>query len=353
MSTKTAKKVEDQDTGIVEFNKFETNLAEYKAKYKDTVYDLTDPTQNKQARSDRLSIGKTISKLDSVHKAVKMPLKDQVDLLDGERKRIKDGLLEVQDSIKSQIAEHEAVIEAKEQDLLGRVETIKALALFSDYTPDSSYIQGRIEQLESVAIDESFEHYEAEATFAKVKSLESLHELLASVKGQEAEQAELEKLRQEKAEREQKEREDMIAAEAKATAEADAAEQIEKERQAKMIAEQAVIKAEQDAIAAETRAQQEALDVAQRAEDAKQEAVRAAEQKAKAEAESLIKAAAQQLEAEQAATAKREANTKHRAKINNAAVKAITENTEITPDQAKAVVTAIAKGLIPATAINY
>jgi len=353
MSAQDAQKIEHSSNNIVEFNEFESNLAEYKAKYEGVVYDLTNPDQDKQARSDRLSIGKTISRLDSVHKAVKMPLKDQVDLLDGERKRIKDGLLEVQDSIKSQIAEHEAMLEAKEQDLMGRVEAIKSLALFVDYTPGSSYIKERIDQLENVSIDDSFEHYEAEATFAKVKSLESLNEFLAQVMAQESEQAELEKLRQEKANREQKDREDTIAAEAKASAENAAAAQIAKERQAKAIAEQAVIQAEQNAIEAKKRAEQEALDVAQRAEDAKREAVRAAEQKAKAEAERVIAAAAQQLEEEQAATAKREANKKHRAKINNAAVAALVKLAGLPVDQAKAVVSAIAKNSVPAIQINY
>ena len=49
----------------------------------------------------------------------------------------------------------------------------------------------------------------------------------------------------------------------------------------------------------------------------------------------------------------REANTKHKAKINGAAVAELFAATSITPDQAKEVVIAIAKNKIPAVSIAY
>ena len=97
-------------TEVVEFRQFGKNLSEYKALYEGIVYDLTVPEQDKQARSDKLAIGKVIAQLDTVHKDIKAPLKERVDLLDGERKRIKDQLLTLQDGIKSQISDHEAAL---------------------------------------------------------------------------------------------------------------------------------------------------------------------------------------------------------------------------------------------------
>lgn len=350
--TETAELVEETTTEIAEFNEFEANLAEYKARYEGVVYDLTDPKQEKQARSDRHAIGKTIASLDRVHKEVKSPLKAQVDLLDGERKRIKDGLLEVQEGIKSQIAEHEARIEAKEQELLGRVEAIKALAEF-EINPNSTQVQANIDLVNAINIDDTFEHYEAEATFAKLKALESLEALLADVTKREEEQAELERLRQEQAEREQKEREERIAAEARAKAEAEA-----------KAAKEAQERAEQEAEEAKKRAVQEAKDAAERERQAKlkaeQDAIEAAE-RAKKEAEDAARRAKEEAEQaqrekearEQAEREAREADKKHRGAINSQAVADLVEHSGLTQAQAKKVVTAIAKGEISAVSINY
>jgi len=357
MSTKAQLVEPESFTGIVEFNEFEANLAEYKSRYEGVVYDLTDSDQEKRAKSDRLAIGKTIASLDRVHKDVKSPLKAQVDLLDGERKRIKDGLLDIQGSIKSQIAEHEANIEAKEQELLARVEDIKSLAFFDGLNPDSALIEFRISDLTDMIIDASFEHYEAEATFAKVKALEYLQGFLVDVKKQEADAAELARLKKEQAAREQKEREDRIAAEAKARAEKDAEESIERERQAKIEAEKAAIaakdQAEQAAKAAAKQAEKDKKEASKLAKEAQAEAVRQAEEKAKREAEAKEHAEQARIAAEKAAQEKREANKRHRGKINSAAVAELIAASGITPDQAKACVIAIAKNEIPAVSIHY
>jgi len=55
-------------TEVVEFREFEKNLSEYKYRYEGVIYDITVPEQDKQARSDKLAIGKVIAKLDSAHK---------------------------------------------------------------------------------------------------------------------------------------------------------------------------------------------------------------------------------------------------------------------------------------------
>ena len=55
-------------TQIVEFNQFESDLAEYKSRYVGVVYDFSDKKQEKRPL-DRLAIGKTVAELDRVHKA--------------------------------------------------------------------------------------------------------------------------------------------------------------------------------------------------------------------------------------------------------------------------------------------
>jgi colicin import membrane protein len=343
--SKAAVVIENEPTGIVEFNQFKSDLAEYKSKYENVVYDLTVPAQEKQARSDRLAIGKKVAELDRVHAAIKAPLKAQVDLLDGERKWIKDELLSVQDRIKSQIAEHESKLQAIEDGLNARVEAIKALSVF-EFQPTSAHIQERLDTLSVITIDESFVHHAANALLAHKTSLATLTALLEVTTKAEAEAIELARLRQESEAREREEREAKIAADAKQKAEQDAAESIERERQAKL-------KAEQDARDTAERAKKQASEAAVKAEQAQKDAVAAAEKAAQQKAEQVERDRLAAAEKERKEAEKREANKKHCAAINNTAATALVECAGISMDQAKAVITTIAKGSVPAVSIRY
>tara|TARA_R110002049_G_scaffold281333_1_gene460832 strand:- start:4344 stop:5318 length:975 start_codon:yes stop_codon:yes gene_type:complete len=321
--------VEEKSSGtaVAEFNQFEHDLAEYKRRYENVVYDLTVPEEEKRARSDRLAIGKKIAELDRVHASVKAPLKAKVDLLDGERKRIKDGLLEVQGGIKSQIEEHEAAIKEAAAALLRRASAISELAQFES-TPTADVVRDRIAELKAIVIDESFGEQQGYAALNKEKAMNVLEPMLAGLEAQEREAEERERAR--------------AAEEAKAR----------QEREAKIAAE-AAEKAKQEAAEALEKAKRDAVEAAERAEREKREAVAAAEAEAARKAEAAEKARLDAIEKERAEAERREANKRHCAKINNAAAKAIESECGISSEQAKAVVSAIARGLIPAVKISY
>jgi len=374
MSTAAAVVEKEIPTGIIEFNQFESDLAEYKLRYEKVVYDLTVPAQEKQARSDRLSIGKKVAELDRVHAAVKAPLKAQVDLLDGERKRIKDGLLAIQEGIKAQIAEHEAKVQEAENALLARVEAIKALAEF-EFPPTSDQVMSRMVESKKVVIDDSFAHHEGAALIAHRDAQSALTKLYGQVSQAEADAAELARLKAESEAREQKEREDRIAAEAaakaqreaeeaaiKAKQEADAA--IEAERQAKLKAEQdahdainrerlAKEQAEQLARDTAERAKRQAQEAAERAEREKAEAVARAEAEAKTAAERVEKARLDAIEQERIATEKRKADQEHREEVDGMACAVLIDLCNLSPSAAKAIIAAIASDLVPNVKIHY
>ena len=332
-----ALKQTEPTTAIAEFSQFEHDLAEYKAKYDGVVYDFDDKKQEKQARSDRLAIGKTIAELDRRHKAVKAPLQEKVSLLDGERKRIKDGLLDIQEGIKAQIAEREAELQAIEDELAARVEAIKSLAEF-EFSPTSSHVQERLNSLNAISIDDSFSHHEANAALAHRKSLESLTALLVETKKSEAQEAENARLKAELAAKEQQERDERIAREAAAEAEKKAQAAQIREEQAKADAE----KAKAEAAEAARLAEQRAIEAEQRAADA--------EKQAQADAERRQREAEERAAAEKA---EREADKEHRVAINRAALAALMEHAGLDDTQGKAVVIAIAEGKIPAVSIAY
>ncbi len=342
----TAEVIQAKETNIAEFSEFESSLAEFKQRYEGAVYDLSDPAQEKQARSDKHAIGKVVSKLDATHKTAKAPLKEKVDLLDGERKRIKDQLLSIQDGIKNQIATREAEIEARHEELNAKVEAISALSIFEGLYPDSALIGERLEAAKAAAINESFDEYEADAALAKSKAIESLENLLAETKAREEEQKELARLRAEEEARKIKEREEQIAREATEAAEKEAAAKIEKERIAKEAAEQATKDAAE-------KAERDKAEAAERAEREQQEAVARVQEEAKREAERVEQERLASIEKERIAAETREANKKHCERINNAAVSALIDQCDISDDLAKDVITLIAKGSVPAVSIKY
>ncbi len=338
--------IEKGTTAVVEFNQFEHDLAEYKARYQNVVYDLTVPEDDKRARSDRLAIGKTIAQLDRVHKAVKEPLKAQVDLLDGERKRIKDGLLEIQESIKAQIEAHEAAIKAVADALLEKAMALLFLSKFDDQQPTIAVVRERITALKATVIDDGFGDQQALAALNKEKSLQVLEPMLLGLEAQEKAAAEAEEAR--------------IAAEAKAREEREARIAAEAAEKAKQEAAEAVAKAEREAAAAAERekqaaakAEQDAKDAAARAEREKAEAVAKAEADAKRKADEAESARLAAIENERLETEKREANKKHCATINNAAADALMAECGIDKATAQAVIVAIAKGTVPAVTIRY
>lgn len=349
--SEVAKLVETQ-TGIVEFSPFEAALAEFRMKYAAVVYDLRDPAQEKRARSDRYAIGKVISKLDAAHKELKAPLLEQVQLLDGERRRIKDELLVIQDQIKSQIVAHEQALRDEETVLLLRIADIRARMVF-DSVPTLDVIASRIESVKAVAIDHTFEHLINQAGLAKLQTLETLERLHADTLVEEQAAAERARIAAEEAAKAQQEREERIAREAAerariaaeeaaAKAKADAEAAIERERLAKE-------KAERDAADAAARAAREAERAAELAKRQEAEAVEAA---VRAERERVEREQWQQ-EQERKEREAREADEAHRLAVFETATEAVAKHGEISRSAAAQIVLAISRYDIPYIQIHY
>ena len=294
--------VEKSKQQIAEFREFEGKLEEFRQRYDGVVYDLDKPKELKQAKSDRYAIARVISALDARHKEVKAPLYEQVQLIDGARKRIKDELLEVQRKIKSQLEE-------REERLQGMVDRIKKLTSF-DETVTSEDIAARLDHAVTIEITDDYAEKKADAALALTAAVNRLREMLKQQKDLEEREAELKRLRAEKEKREREERERKVREEAEARAKQEA------ERKAKE---------ERDRI---QRAKEEAEERAEAAERARKKAVedskRAAEEAARKERERIQREREEQerKEAEKRRLeAQKKAEVKHRESIQAAVAK--------------------------------
>ena len=292
---------------MVVFADFENALAEFTSQHDGVVYDLTVPEQKKTARADKHAIGKVISRLDKAHAEKKAPLKLETDKLDSDRKRIKDGLLGLQENIKSQLEAHEKKAADIAEALQDRVTEIVELGV--DYPGDNpTKLAARLEEAKAIIVDDSFEDRKADATLAQVDSIKYLEDKLEAANKHEAEQKELAELREkdEKREREDREREIVKEATEKATkmAEEDAAkekkeadekrdQEIEDAKKKQEEAEEAARQAEKDAEQEITRQADEALEeiaIAQRKQkQAEKDAAEAVETAKREEHDKIIR----------------------------------------------------------------
>jgi len=265
-------------------------------------------------------------------------------------------LRDVQEGIKSQIETHESAIKERKDALLRKASAIRDLTDF-ETPPTLDLVAERLAKARDVVIDESFGDMDGYAALNKLKAIEILEPLLAGLEAQAKAEKEAEDQRIAEEAAAQKARDERIAAEAKEQAEKEAAESIERERQAKIEAEKsakaAAKQAEIDAKEAAKNAERDRIAAEKAAKEAQAEAVRQAEAKAEREAEAKEQAEQARIDAEKAEQAKREANKKHRGKINREAVIALVEMSGVSEKSAKAVITSIAKNEIPAVSIRY
>lgn len=289
----------------------------------------------KKGREQIASLARKIASskvfLDDMGKELVEDEKQKIKMVDAERKRIRDDLDALKEQVRApltewekreddRVARHEATlakIEADGRDIAANWQAMPAAAM-------AEVLKG----IQALGV-EDWQEFAARAAKAIEQAEAAIQQALEKREKYDAEQAELARLRREEEGRKTREREQQIAAEAAAKAKADAE------------------KAAREEIEAAEREKEEAKRRARKAEEERDAA-------AKAERDRIEQ---ERKDAEQAA-AKREADKKHRAKINNEALNGIVSacsSPELAMNQeiAKAVVEAIAKGLVPHVKISY
>lgn len=317
------------------------------------VPDITTKKGRDAIGSLAMKVSKSKKIIEDAGKALVAEQKAQIKLIDDDRiavvkmfDTLRDEVLAPRDAWEQ--AEKDRV--ANHEEFVNQINSYEQICINSDYT--SSQVDGAIKRLESVVIDDSLQEFQDKAKLAKYEQLDKLKLLKADLEENEKQQAEREKQRIAEQERLQREHEEHIArqaaeqaridAEQKAKAEIEKAERekqeaIEREAKLKLEAEQAILR--------EKQAKEDAERAAKQAEIDKQKAIEAErlriEQQQKAEAEHQAKLEEQ-----------RKANIEHMRQINNDVLSSLIK-TGISEDQAKAIITMIAKNEVPHVSIKY
>ena len=281
-------------------------LADIRQKATSLVPDITTAKGRKEIASIAHAVARTKTYLDGLGKEQTDKFKEIPKRIDANRKQIRDTLDALKDEVRAPLTQYEAAEEARVAALKERM-TAFADAKQATAELPSTELEHYLQQIEAIAIDDSWEEMTAQAGVAKDAAVLHLRAIIEKAKEREAQAAELERLRQAQAAREQADRERRIAEQA-AAAEAQRQEQarLDAERREREAIEREQ-KARIDAEAAELARQQAEENASRQAEEA---AARAAEQER------------QRIEQEQARKQqeddRRAADMEHRRTINNA-----------------------------------
>lgn len=321
------------------------------------VPDLSSEKGRKAIASLAFRVTKAKTAIDAAGKKLNEDLRARINVVDAERRHIRDSLDALAERARKPLTDWEAA----EDTRLNTVQTTNALikelaGIRADDTPET--VQRRIDEVSNLVLDPTV--FRESLIIVEASKNHAIAGLTAHAKRliKEAEdKAELERLRAEAAERERIERERAAAEErAKAESEAEARRKADEERRIAAAAEEARLKAEREA---EQKAQreQEERERAHREELARIERESVAkEQAARAEADRLRRekeAAEAEARARAAEDARRAADIKHRGSIMTAAKEAIMAASGIDEATAKKIVKAIFDGSVPNVSIRF
>lgn len=351
-----------------------------KAEVTGEVPDLTTV----KGRARIASLAATVSKS---KKAVETPgrdylkrLKEMPKVVEAELREFVTKMDSLRDTTRQPLTDWEEAEQARKDKHVDGIQAIKDLAVF-EAPPTAARVADTINQLEMVAISDTWEEFLAEAAQVKDATLVKLRSLLAERTQYEAEQAELVRLRAEAEAQAQRDRDAEIARVAAEQARLHAEQQAQAERDAAARREQELLDqaaatqraAAQAALDAEAAAERQRLQLEQQAEQARTAAAQAeasraaAEQRAEQERLAAIRRqeeAVEQARLDEVARAnaaadeilrqqqERQADVAHKSKILGEAKQALI-GMNISEELAKAIVLKIARGEVPNVSIQF
>jgi hypothetical protein len=322
------------------------------------VLDVTTKSGRDDIRSLAHKIAQSKTALDDLGKVVKEEWQSKINIIDSERKTIRDSLDALKEEIRKPLTDFENKEKARVKAHEDFIASIEALEVYSKPN-DSGLFYPVMDIIGAFAgIEDAISTYNGEEftdkinyTFKAMK--EKLDQAIVKRQKYDTEQEELRLLREKQIEQERIDRERLVAEKAKADAEAAAkalADKVKKEAEDR---EALLLKQKADAEAAAAKAIADAKKAADDARIAKEQA----DLKAKADAEAAAKAERDKIEAEriklEAETKKREADEENRKRVNNEILLSLVEHCGVDNELAKKITIAMVRGDIKNVTVKY
>lgn len=314
--------------------------------------DLSTVSSRKEIAALAYKVTRTKTAIDAAGKKLNEDARAQINAVDAQRRKIREELDSLADSVRKPLTEWEKQEEARVEYCKSFIKAIEDCGngFIGGETYPFPILLRELE--EKIVITTELGEFEDQARVAHRIALDKVKIAFEAHLKAEADRAELEKLRAEAAERNRLEAERIEAQ--RQAAEAAERERVEKERIEREAAEQKA-REERAAQTAREQAEREAKEAVERAEREKQEAVAKAEAEARAIREAAEReqrqreAEAKRLADEQAA---RDADKAHRSAVMKAAKEAImTLGTD--EEAAEKIVLAIIAGEIPNVTLRF
>jgi hypothetical protein len=317
-------------------------LAVLKEKYK-TVPDANEPDGYKAIQSGLSEMVPIRTALEKARVDKKSEALEYGRMVDGEAKRITAELLSIETPYKKAKKEFDDIEKDRIEKITSAIQSVIEMCELDRFNwkdRDVELLKNDLCQVNSI-VPAEFDEFEERMSDVKADAIKNIKISIGLREKQDADQKELDTLR---AEKEARDEADKAAIEVKQRAERE----------------------ERIAVEAREKAENEAKENAARIEREKQQAIEAqkaaeqraihAEKQAKIDSDNAVKAEREKVEAqklaEKQAAEKREANTRHKKKVNNEAVTSLIA-IGLDDDMAKKIVTAIAKKEIKNVSIFY
>jgi len=179
-------------------------IDQVKAQVEGFVPDVTTKKGRDEIASLAHRVARSKTAMDSIGKDVVAELKKQPQLVDAERKRMRDQMDDLKAEIRKPLTEWEAAEEKRKAAHESAIANI-ALLMQDYHELDSAEISGRLAKVGEFVVDESLEEYQEKAAITKDQATEVLKAALAKQLAREQEQEELNRLRQQEQERREEE----------------------------------------------------------------------------------------------------------------------------------------------------
>jgi len=301
----------------------------------DAKVDLGSDKGRKAIGSRAFAVTKIKTAIDNAGKDLNEAKRKEIDQVDAVRRDVRSRLDALRDRIRKPLTDWEAQEQARIDSHKATIQRLTELGHVS-MEATAADIEARLSEVKAIDVSAGeMQEFAELAAGKKEASIGYLTSALERVRREEQDRIELERLRTEAAEREARDAAEREAREAKER-EAEAARQqaLAEEQRKREIAE------------AEARAAERATrEAEEKAEQARQDLIRQQQEADKRRAE----AEARQREEDEA----RARDKAHRGRVNSAAAAALVDACNVDEPTAKAIVSAIYAGSIPAVSIKY